>query len=332
MTTSHPTLNRRQLLALATATSVGSPLPALAQSKYPGGKPVTVVVPFAAGGTTDILGRLMARHLGNRLGGTVIVDNKAGAGGGIGAAVVAKAPADGYTLLMGTIGTHSINQFLYKKLAYDPARDFAPLGLVAKVPNVLVVHPSQPYKTVKELIAYAKANPGKVTYASAGNGTSIHLAGALFEQMAQVDMVHVPYKGSAPAIADLLAGQTSCSFDNLPSALPHIKSGALRAIAVTGSARFPSLPQLPTIAESGLPGYDATSWFGLWAPAATPSELVARLNAEINQILNQAEVRQQMLEQGAEAAPGTPQQFSSFIQAEAAKWSKVVQTANVQLD
>ena len=332
MTTSHPTLNRRQLLALATAAGVGSPLPALAQSKYPGGKPVTVVVPFAAGGTTDILGRLMARHLGTRLGGTVIVDNKAGAGGGIGAAVVAKAPADGYTLLMGTIGTHSINQFLYKKLAYDPARDFAPLGLVAKVPNVLVVHPSQPYKTVKELIAYAKANPGKVTYASAGNGTYIHLAGALFEQMAQVDMVHVPYKGSAPAIADLLAGQTSCSFDNLPSAMPHIKSGALRAIAVTGSARFPSLPQLPTIAESGLPGYDATSWFGLWAPAATPPELVARLNAEINQILNQVEVRQQMLEQGAEAAPGTPQQLSSFIQAEAAKWSKVVQTANVQLD
>ena len=332
MTTSPQTLNRRQLLALATAASVGSPLPALAQSKYPGGKPVTLVVPFAAGGTTDILGRLMARHLGTRLGGTVIVDNKAGAGGGIGAAVVAKAAPDAYTLLMGTIGTHSINQFLYKKLAYDPARDFAPLGLVAKVPNVLVVHPSQPYKTVKELIAYAKANPGKVTYASAGNGTSIHLAGALFEQMAQVDMVHVPYKGSAPAIADLLAGQTSCSFDNLPSAMPHIKSGALRAIAVTGSARFPSLPQLPTIAESGLPGYDATSWFGLWAPAATPPELVTRLNAEINQILNQAEVRQQMLEQGAEAAPGTPQQFSSFIQAEAAKWSKVVQTANVQLD
>lgn len=295
-------------------------------------KPVKIIVPFNAGGATDTVARVIGEKLATRLGQPVLIDNRGGAAGILGTDAVAKAAPDGYTLLMGTIGTHSINQFLYKKLAYDPARDFVPLGLVAKVPNVLVVHPSQPYKTVKELIAYAKTHPGKVTYASAGNGTSIHLAGALFEQMAQVDMVHVPYKGSAPAIADLLAGQTSCSFDNLPSAMPHIKSGALRAIAVTGSARFPGLPQLPTIAESGLPGYDATSWFGLWAPAALPAELASRLNGEINQILAQPEVRQQMLEQGAEAAPGTPQQFASFIQAEAAKWSKVVQTANVQLD
>lgn len=323
-----PQLNRRQWLALSSLTVV---LPGFAQGKYPA-KPITMVVPFAAGGTTDILGRLMAKHLATRLGGTVVVDNKAGAGGSLGAAHVGKAPGDGYTLLMGTIGTHAINQYLYKKLAYDPFKDFAPISLVARVPNVLVVHPSQPYKTVKEMIAYAKANPGKVNYASAGNGTSIHLSGAMFEQMAQVDMVHVPYKGSAPAITDLLAGQTSCMFDNLPSAMPHIKSGALRAVAVTSSQRFPALPNLPTIAESGLPGYDATSWFGLWAPASTPADLVARLNSEINQILAQADVKQVMLEQGAEAAPDTPPQFAAFIQSEANKWAKVVKAANVQLD
>jgi tripartite-type tricarboxylate transporter receptor subunit TctC len=326
----HPmnSLTRRQLLALSASAVV---LPAFSQSKYPS-KPITLLVPFAAGGTTDILGRLVGRHLATRLGGTVVIDNKPGAGGSLGAALVAKAPGDGHTLLMGTIGTHAINQYLYKKLAYDPFKDFAPVSLVALVPNVLVVHPSQPYKTVREMIAYAKANPGKVNYASAGNGTSIHLSGAMFEQMAQVDMVHVPYKGSAPAIADLLGGQTNCMFDNLPSAMPHIKSGALRAIAVTSGKRFPALPQVPTIAESGLPGYDATSWFGLWAPASTPAELVSRLNAEVNQILSLPDVKQSMLEQGAEAAPDTPQQFAAFIQAEAAKWSQVVKTANVQLD
>jgi tripartite-type tricarboxylate transporter receptor subunit TctC len=321
-------INRRQLLALSTTAIV---VPAFAQSKFPS-RPITILVPFAAGGTTDILGRLMARHLATRLGGTVIVDNKPGAGGSVGSSMVAKAAGDGHALLMGTIGTHAINQYLYKKLAYDPFKDFAPVSLVAMVPNVLVVHPSQPYRTVKEMIVYAKANPGKLNYASAGNGTSIHLSGAMFEQMAQVDMIHVPYKGSAPAVADLIAGQTSCMFDNLPSSMPHIKSGALRAIAVTSSKRFPALPNVPTIAESGLPGYDATSWFGLWAPSSTPSELVARLNAEINQILSLPDVKQVMLEQGAEAAPDTPQQFASFIQSEAGKWSKVVKTANVQLD
>ena len=328
MKTEVNTINRRQLLALSASAVV---LPAFAQSKYPS-KPVTILVPFAAGGTTDILGRLIGRHLATRLGGTVIVDNKPGAGGSVGAAMVAKAAGDGYTLLMGTIGTHAINQYLYKKLAYDPFKDFAPVSLVAMVPNVLVAHPSQPYKTVKEMIAYAKANPGKLNYASAGNGTSIHLSGAMFEQMAQVDMIHVPYKGSAPAVADLIAGQTNCMFDNLPSSMPHIKAGALRAIAVTSSKRFPTLPNVPTIAESGLPGYDATSWFGLWAPASTPAELVARLNAEINAILSLPEVKQVMLDQGAEAAPDTPQQFAAFIQSEAAKWSKVVKAANVQLD
>jgi tripartite-type tricarboxylate transporter receptor subunit TctC len=321
-------LHRRQVLALP---ALVISLPALAQSAYPS-KPITVLVPFAAGGTTDILGRLVARHLAARLGGTVLVDNKPGAGGGIGAAMVAKAVGDGHTLLMGTIGTHAINQYLYKKLAYDPFKDFAPISLVAMVPNVLVVHPSLPVKSVKDLIVHAKANPDKLTYASAGNGTSIHLCGAMFEQMAQVAMQHVPYRGSAPAIADLLGGQTSCMFDNLPSAMPHIKSGGLRAIAITTARRSATLPELPSIAESGVPGYDASSWFGLWAPASTPAALVARLNAEVNAILSQADVKQVLKEQGAEAAPDTPEQFAAFIQAEAGKWAKVVKAANVQLD
>lgn len=324
----HLALNRRQLLALST---MAISLPAFSQAGYPS-KPITVLVPFAAGGTTDILGRLVARHLATRLGGTVIVDNKPGAGGGVGAGMVAKAAGDGHTLLMGTIGTHAINQYLYKKMAYDPSKDFAPVSLVAMVPNVLVVHPSLPVKSVKELIAYAKANPNKVTYGSAGNGTSIHLCGAMFEQMAQVAMQHVPYRGSAPAIADLLGGQTSCMFDNLPSAMPHIKSGGLRAIAITTAKRSTTLPDLPSIAESGVPGYDASSWFGLWAPVATPAALVARLNTEVNTILSQADVKQVLKEQGAEAAPDTPEQFAAFIQAEAGKWSKVVKAANVQLD
>lgn len=324
----HRSFNRRQLLALST---VAISLPAFSQAGYPS-KPITVLVPFAAGGTTDILGRLVARHLATRLGGTVIVDNKPGAGGGVGAGMVAKATGDGHTLLMGTIGTHAINQYLYKKMAYDPFKDFAPVSLVAMVPNVLVVHPSLPVKSVKDLIAYAKANPNKVTYGSAGNGTSIHLCGAMFEQMAQVAMQHVPYRGSAPAIADLLGGQTSCMFDNMPSAIPHIKSGGLRAIAVTTAKRSATLADLPSIAESGVPGYDASSWFGLWAPASTPVALVARLNTEINAILSQADVKQVLKEQGAEAAPNTPEQFAAFIQAEATKWSKVVMAANVQLD
>ncbi|WOB11377.1 tripartite tricarboxylate transporter substrate binding protein [Piscinibacter gummiphilus] len=321
-------MSRRQILSMTAITIV---LPTWAQSGYPS-KPITILVPFPAGGTTDILGRLVGRHLASRLGGTVVVENKPGAGGSVGSAMVAKAAGDGYTLLLGTIGTHSINQYLYKKLAYDPFKDFAPISLIAMVPNVLVVNSSSQIKTVKDLIAAAKADPGKLTYASAGNGTSIHLCGAMFEQMAQVSMSHVPYRGSAPAITDLIGGQTTCMFDNLPSAMPHIKSGALRAVAVTTAKRSAALPEVPTIAESGVAGYDASSWFGMWAPASVPASLVGRLNEEIRQILVQAEVRQTLKEQGAEAAPDSPAQFAAYIQAEANKWSKVVQTANVQLD
>jgi tripartite-type tricarboxylate transporter receptor subunit TctC len=320
-------LTRRHWLAWSAAALAG---PGWCQASYPH-KPINLTVPFAAGGTTDILGRLMARHLGERLGVTVVVDNKPGAGGSLGTGLVAKAPADGYSLLMGTIGTHTINPFLYKKLSYDAFKDFAPVSLVALVPNVLVVHPSIPVRAVRGFIAFAKENPGKLSYGSAGNGTSIHLSGALFEQLAQVTMTHVPYRGSAPAITDLLAGQISCMFDNLPSALPHIKSGALRALAVTSTTRTSALPSLPTIAES-VAGYDATSWFGLWAPAGTPAAVIQKLSGEVQAILQNSEVKQGLQEQGAEAAPDTPAHFAAFIQTEATKWSAVVKAANIQVD
>ena len=323
--------------ALATATAVAAlgaaaltPSAAHAQA-YPT-KPITIIVPFSAGGTTDILARVVGLHMGATLGQPVIVDNRAGAGGNIGGQTAARANADGYTIFMGTVGTHAINQSLYKKMPFDPIKDFAPLSRVAMVPNLLVANPNQPYRNVKELIAYAKANPGKVNFASAGNGSSIHLSGELFKQMTGVDMQHVPYKGSAPAVADLLGGQTSIMFDNMPSAIPHVKGGKLRALAVTTAKRSPALPDVPTIAESGVPGYEATSWFGLLAPAGTPPAVVGQLNAAILKALADPEVKKKLAEQGAEAHGETPAQFAAFIQSETAKWGKVVQASGASLD
>src|SRR4029453_1006317 len=244
-------------------------------------KPVRVVVPFPAGGTTDILARAAAQKLSETWGQQAIVDNRPGAGGNIGAELVAKSAPDGYTLLMGTVGTHAINASLYPKMPYDHVKDFAPVILVAGVPNVLVVHPSLPVNSVQELIAYAKANPGKLNFASSGNGTSIHLSGELFKVMTGVQMTHVPYKGSAPALQDLIGGQVQLMFDNLPPSPPQIKAGKLRALGVTSAARAPALPDLPTIAESGLPGFEASSWFGVLVPAGTPPSIVTKLNAEI---------------------------------------------------
>ena len=303
---------------------------AIAQAAYPT-KTITVIVPFPAGGTTDILARIVAQYMSTALGQAVIVDNRAGAGGNIGGQTAARAPADGYTLFMGTVGTHAINASLYKKMPFDPIKDFAPLTRVAMVPNLLVANPSQPFKTVPELIAYAKANPGKVTYGSSGNGSSIHLSGELFKSMTKVDMTHVPYKGSAPAVSDLLGGQIAVMFDNMPSALPHVKSGKLRAIAVTSAKRSPELPNVPTVGES-VPGYEATSWFGMFAPAGTPPDIVAKLNAVIVKALADPEVRKKISEQGAEPYPETPKEFAAFIQKESAKWGKVVRDSGASVD
>jgi len=324
---------RRTALAAALAVTAGTlaPVAAFAQPAYPN-KIITIIVPFAAGGTTDILARVIAQGLTTELGQSVVVDNRAGAGGNIGGQLAARAPADGYTLFMGTVGTHAINAALYKKMPFDPIKDFAPLTRVANVPNLLVANPSQPYKTVQELIAYAKANPGKVNFGSSGSGSSIHLSGELFKSMAKVDMQHVPYKGSAPAVTDLLGNQIGIMFDNMPSAIQHVRSGKLRPIAVTTAKRSPELPDVPTIAEAGVPGYEATSWFGMFAPAGTPAPIVTQLNKALVKVLAQPDIKKKINEQGAETAGETPEQFAAFIQKEAVKWGKVVKESGASVD
>jgi tripartite-type tricarboxylate transporter receptor subunit TctC len=326
---------KRRTLALAAAAAAGAlslaPLAAQAQAAFPS-KSLTIVVPFSAGGTTDILARVIGQYMSKDLGKPVVVDNRAGAGGNIGAQMVARAAPDGYTILMGTVGTHAINQSLYKKMAFDPIKDFAPLTRVALVPNLLVANPSQPFKNVKELIAYAKANPGKVTFGSSGNGSSIHLSGELFQHMAGVEMQHVPYRGSAPAVTDLLGGQIAVMFDNMPSAIGHVKSGKLRPLAVTTPKRSPALPDVPTIAEAGVPGYGATSWFGLLAPANTPAPVMAKLHASILKALADPEVKKKMAEQGAEPYGEKPEQFAAFIRSETEKWGKTVKQSGATAD
>ncbi len=330
---SHAT-RRFALGSIASAVVLGAGLlggtSALAQA-YPT-KPVTIIVPFAAGGTTDILARIIGQALTAELGQSVVVDNRAGAGGNIGGQAAAKAAPDGHTLFMGTVGTHAINASLYKKMPFDPVKDFAPLTRVANVPNLLVANPAQPYKSVKDLIAYAKANPGKVNFGSSGNGSSIHLSGELFKSLAKVDMQHVPYKGSAPAVTDLLGNQIGIMFDNMPSAIQHVRSGSLVPLAVTTAKRSPELPNVPTIAEAGVPGYEATSWFGMFAPAGTPAPVLAKLNAAIVKVLAQPDVKKKINEQGAEVYSETPEQFTAFIQAESVKWGKVVKESGASLD
>jgi tripartite-type tricarboxylate transporter receptor subunit TctC len=304
---------------------------AQAPAAYPT-KPIRLVVPFPPAGATDLLAREVAKHLTDVWGQSVVVDNRPGAGGNIGSELVAKSAPDGYTLEMGTVGTHAINASLYSKMPYDHVKDFVPVILVAGVPNVLEVHPSVPVNSVQELIAYAKANPGKLNFASSGSGTSIHLSGELFKVMAGVQMTHVPYKGSAPALQDLLGGQVQLMFDNVPPSLPQIKAGKLRALAVTSSTRAPALPDIPTVAESGLPGFEASSWFGVLAPAGTPPAIVAKLNAEIAKWLTTPEAKEKLAGIGANIAGGTPDDFARHIQAETAKWAKVVKESGAKVD
>ena len=323
-------MNRIAVLLFAVAVLSVAPL-ANAQDAYPS-KPIRIVVPFPAGGATDILARAVAQKLTEAWGPAVVVDNRPGAGGNIGSDIVAKSPPDGYTLLMGTVGTHAINPSLYAKMPYDHVKDFAPVVLVASVPNVLVVTPSLPVQSVAELVAYAKANPGKLNFASSGSGTSIHLSGELFKTTAGVQIVHVPYKGSAPALTDLVGGQVHLMFDNLPPSLPQIKAGKLRALAVTSLARAPALPDVPTMVESGFPTFEASSWFGLLAPAGTKPEIVAKINAEVRNWLGSAEARDKLLSQGANAAGGSPEDFARHIAAETAKWAKVVKESGAKVD
>lgn len=324
---------RRKALAVLACLAAGTaalPGAALAQA-FPT-RPITIVVPFSAGGTTDILARLVGQYLSTELGQPVVVENKAGAGGNIGGQYAAKAAADGYTLFMGTVGTHAINASLYKKMPFDPVKDFAPLTRVANVPNLLVVNPKQPFRTVPEMIAYAKANPGKINFGSPGNGSSPHLSGELFKSMTKVDLTHIPYKGSAPAVTDLLGNQIAIMFDNMPSVIPHVRSGKLHAIAITTSKRSPELPDVPTVAEAGVPGYEAMSWFGMFAPAATPKPVLDKLSGALAKVLANPEVKKKIADQGGEPVNETPAQFATFIKSESAKWGKVVKESGASLD
>ena len=327
-------LQRRPLLLAAAL----SPLAATAQAAWPS-RAVRIVVPFAAAGTTDILARALAPELQKAFAQPFIVENKPGAGGNSGAADVAKAAPDGHTLLMGTVGTHAINASLYARMPYDHVKDFVPVTLVAGVPNVLVMNPVHAQQngidSVPALIEFARRRPGKLNMASSGNGTSIHLAGELFKSMTHTFMLHLPYGGSGPALIDLIAGNTDLMFDNLPSSLPHIRSGRLKALAVTSAVRSAALPELPTIEEAGGPqlkGYEASSWFGLLAPAGTPSDIVNRVQAETAKALASPATKERLQSQGAIPSGNTSAEFARHIAAETAKWAKVVKASGARVD
>jgi tripartite-type tricarboxylate transporter receptor subunit TctC len=319
-------LSTLAVLAPVAATAIGH-----AADVYPT-KPIRMIVAFNAGGATDIIARIVSQRLSEGLGQSVVVDNRPGATGIIGTDAVAKSAPDGYTLLMVTAGTHAINASLFKDLPYDPVKDFVHIHFTATAPNVLIVNPAVPATDVRSLIKLAKEKPGQLSYGSAGSGSTLHLSGELFEAMAGVDLTHIPYKGSAPAMTDLLGGRLSMMFDSISSAVPRIKSDKVRALGVTGSKRSIALPEVPTIAESGVPGYEATAWFGVVAAANTPTEIVARLNAELNKALAHPEVREKLLALGTEPVGGTPGAFASHVGSEVAKWRKVVVDANIKAE
>jgi tripartite-type tricarboxylate transporter receptor subunit TctC len=298
---------------------------------YPN-KPVRLVVPFPAGSTTDLVGRIYAHRLGERLGQQVVVENRGGAGGVVGTEAVARAAPDGYTLLMGTIGTHSINQSLYKSIPYDSLADFAPIAQFGTAPNVLVVHPSVPAKTLDELVAYAKQRPGQVNYGSLGSGTSNHLSGAYFVSRAGLEATHVPYRGGAQAIQDILRGDLTMMFYHYLPLLPHIQSGALRAVAITSAQRIPALPEVPTMGQAGMADFEVSAWFGVYAPAKTPAEIVARLNRETVAILATPEVRENLIAQGVDPVTGSPEDLIRLMRSEIKRWAKVVEISGAKAD
>jgi len=323
-------VGRIVLAALAAAAWLAPAAAQPASHPYPA-KPIKIVVPFPAGGIADLYARLIGARLSDTWGQPIMIENRTGAGGNIGADAVAKSAPDGYTLVMGSFGTHAVNVSLFANIPYDPVRDFAPIILVLEAEGLLVVHPSVPAQSVLDLIAYGRAHPGRLTFASAGMGTASHLAGELFKTMARVEMTHVPYKGNVPAITDLLAGQTSLLFATMPTVLPHAKAGKLRALATIGSVRSAAAPELPTVAEA-LPGFEVNNWIGLFAPTGTPADIVRKWNLEVNRIMQGADIKQRLLTEGARFAPNTPDQFSEFVKSEIAKWAPVVKASGARVD
>jgi len=311
--------------------TLGLAAPAALAQAYPT-KPVKLVVPFPPGGSLDMAGRLIAQKLTDLWGQSVVVENKPGAGGNIGADAVAKSPADGYTILLGALSTHAVNPSLYKTMPYDAAKDFAPITLIAVTPNVLVVNAASPVNNVKEFIAYTKAHPGKLSFGSGSNGSAGHLAGELYKVETKTDSVHIPFKGGAPATQALLAGDTQFMFDNLADVIAQVKAGKLKALAVTTAQRSPLVPDLPTLAEAGLPGFDISTWYGLFAPAGTPPAIVAKWNADVTRILNSPDVRDRLVADGAQPTPNTPEQFQKFIADELSKYARIVKASGAKVD
>ena len=322
---------KRQLLQYAFALGLATCIsPSMAQGSYPT-NPVRIIVPYPAGGTTDIIARIAANQLTERLKQSFIVENRAGASGAIGAQAVARSAPDGYTLVMGTASSHGINSALQKNLPYDAVKDFAPITVVASTPNVIIANPNVPAKTLAELIALAKAQPGKINFGSTSAGGSPHMSAELLKVMAGIDMTHVPYKGAAPMLTDLVGGQVQIGFDNLPSSMAFIKSGKLRALAVTTAKRWPGAPELPTVAES-VPGYEVSGWFGLLAPAGTPKEILNKIQSAVAEAVRSPEVAKQLRDQGAEPVANSPDQFAQEIKADVEKWRKVANATGVKLE
>jgi tripartite-type tricarboxylate transporter receptor subunit TctC len=324
-------LTRRAALRFA-AGALALPAPLAFAQAYPA-RPIRLIVPFTPGGSSDVLARAIGAELGHDFGQPVVIDNIAGAGGSVGAERAAKAPADGYTLLMGHIGTLAVNPWLYPKLGYDPVKSFAPVAWVARVPNVLVVHPSVPANNLKELIALAKSRPGQLAYGSGGNGSAAHLATEYLKLQTGASFLHIPYRGTAPAVTDLLAGQVQLLFTGAPALLGHIRAGRMRALAVSSNQRIASLPDVPTVAESGVPGtkgFEADQWYGLVAPAGTPADIVSLLNQRVDKALASSELRSHFAAEGAQPTPTTPQAFGQLIASEIARWEKVVKAAHIQ--
>ena len=315
----------------ALALAWGLALAGSAQAAYPD-KPVRLVVPFPAGGGADNLARMIMPKVAKALGQPIVIENKAGAGGNLGAELVARAAPDGYTLLYGTNGTHAINASLYRDLRFDPVKDFTPVSRMTEIAAMLIVHPQLPVGSAAELIAYAKAYPGKLNFASAGNGTTSHLAGELFKTQAGIDIVHVPYRGGASAMTDLIGGQVQMMIDVMPNAYPQAREGRVRGLAVSTARRFPGAPEIPTIAESDLPGFEASAWDGIFVPAGTPMAIVDRLNAAIHQALEDPEIVAELRARGAQPVPGTPDSFTRFIAASAEKWAQAVRASGAKID